>query len=256
MNALEPRGGAVTGEVTDLELARTVGVFVTVTRPAVAGARIVSTLVGLTPIPVVNGYLRRDADGRSRWWVLPVGAVTTVAVAWPSALGFIARVLPLQPYLGFANQTIVVVGVAGEHGVDRLPEQIDLVARVLARRHIDARQLLGANPGFEDLVPVRETANRVRGGVRSAIGAVRDTIHTVKSARTALDARPRPAAAFDTLGKLPVIGAISTYLGELATLPVVDSGASDGAKILGLEAVLAGTASSDGAREVDPESEA
>ncbi len=157
MNALEPRGGAVTGAVSDLDLARTVGVFVTVARPAVAGARFVSTLAGLTPIPVVNGYPRRDADGRSRWWVIPVGAVSTVAVAWPGALGIVARLLPVQTYLGFANQTLVVVGVAGEHGVDEVPEQIDLVARVLSRRQIDARALLGDHPGF----PATPTTTRV-----------------------------------------------------------------------------------------------
>lgn len=242
MNALEPRGGSVTGEVTDLELARTIGVFVTAARPAVAGARFVSTLAGLTPIPVVNGYLHRDANGRSRWWVIPVGAVSTVVVAWPGALGFVARLLPLQTYLGFANQTIVVVGVAGEHGVDQLPEQIDLVARVLARRQIDARALLGGAPGFQDLVPVRETANRVRGGVRSAFGAARDVLHTVKSARSALEARPRSAAPFDMLGRLPVVGAVAGYVGEFATLRVIETQASDGAKILGLEAVLTGAA--------------
>lgn len=261
MNALEPRGGAVTAEVTDLELARTVGVFVTVARPAVAGARFLSTLVGLTPIPVVNSYLQRDADSRSRWWVFPVGAVTTVAVAWPNALGFVAKVLPLQPYLGFANQTVVVLGVAGEHGINEMPEQIELVARVLARRQIDPRQLLGDAPGFEDLVQVHDTANRLRGGVRSAFGAARDVLHTVKSARAALEARPRPAAAFDFLGKLPVVGAVAGYVGEFATLGVVEARASDGAKILGLEAVLAASVppvvdSAPSDSETDPEREA
>ncbi|GAB3133175.1 hypothetical protein GCM10027289_22530 [Tsukamurella serpentis] len=239
MNALSPRGGAVSAEVTDLELARTVGVFVSVARPAVAGARLVSTLAGMTPIPVVNGYLRRDADGRSRWWVIPVGAVTTIAVAWPSALGFVARVLPVQPYLGFANQTVVIVGVAGEHGITDKPEQIDLVARVLARRDIDARELLGPAPGFGDFVPVRETADKLRGGLRSAFGAAREVVHTVRSARSALAGRPRPATAFDFLGKLPVVGVVAGYAGEFATLRIVESHASDGAKILGLEASLA-----------------
>lgn len=239
MSAFEPRGGAVTGQVTDLELARTVGVFVKIARPAVNGVRFVSALAGATPVPVLNHYLHTDSDGRSRWWVVPVGAVTTVAVAWPSALGVVARMLPLQPYLGFANQTFVVVGVAGEHGVTDVPEQIDLVARVLARRHIDARELLGDSPGFEDLVPVRDTANRVRGGVRSAFSAVRDVVHTVRSARGALDARPRPAIAFDRLGRLPVVGAVAGYIGEFATLGIVEAGACDGAKIIGLEAALA-----------------
>ncbi|MCS3780704.1 hypothetical protein [Tsukamurella ocularis] len=255
MNALEPRGGAVTGTVTDLELARTVGVFVTVARPAVAGVRVVSTLAGLTPIPLVNGYLKRDADGRSRWWVIPVGAVSTVAVAWPGALGFVARLLPLQTYLGFANQTLVVVGVAGEHGVDQVPEQIDLVARVLARRQIDARALLGDQPGFQDLVPVRETSEKLRGGVFSAFGAVRDVLHTVKSARAALESRPRPGGVFDTVGRLPVVGAAAGYVGEFATLRIVEARASDGAKILGLEAAFAGSAAPSGV-EADPEPEA
>ncbi|KXO89698.1 hypothetical protein AXK56_05875 [Tsukamurella pulmonis] len=254
MNALEPRGGAVTGTVSDLDLARTVGVFVAAARPAVAGARFVSTLAGLTPIPVVNGYLRRDADGRSRWWVIPVGAVSTVAVAWPGALGVVARLLPLQTYLGFANQTLVVVGVAGEHGVDQVPEQIDLVARVLSRRQIDARTLLGDHPGFQDLVPVRETTDKLRGGVFSAVGAVRDVLGMVKSARSALEARPKPAGVFDTLGKLPVVGAAAGYVGEFATLRIVEARASDGAKILGLEAAFAGGAAPSGI-EADPESE-
>lgn len=252
MNALEPRGGAVAASVTDLELARTVGVFVTVARPAVAGARFVSNLAGLTPIPVVNGYVRRDADGRARWWVVPVGAVSTVAVAWPGALGVIARLLPVQTYLGFANQTLVVVGVAGEHGVTEVPEQIDLVARVLARRRIDSRALLGDHPGFQDLVPVRETTEKLRGGLFSAVGAVRDVVHTVRTARSALESRPRPAGVFDTLGRLPVVGAAAGYVGEFIALRVVEAGASDGAKIVGLEAVLAGTATPSAA---DPEPE-
>lgn len=253
MNALEPRGGAVTGTVTDLELARTVGVFVTVARPAVAGVRVVSTLAGLTPIPLVNGYLKRDVDGRSRWWVIPVGAVSTVVVAWPGALGFVARLLPLQTYLGFANQTLVVVGVAGEHGVDQVPEQIDLVARVLSRRQIDARALLGDQPGFRDLVPVRETSDKLRGGVFSAFGAIRDVLRTVKSARAALESRPRPGGVFDTVGRLPVVGAAAGYVGEFATLRVVEARASDGAKILGLEAAFAGTAAPSESADPEPE---
>lgn len=241
MNALTPREGAVPqAAAADLEVARTVGLFVTVVRPAAGGVRVVSNLAGLTPIPLVNDYLRRDADGRGDWWVSPVGAITTIAVAWPGVLGPLARLLPVQPVLGFANQTLLVVGVAGEHGISGFDEQVDLAARVLLRRHIVSRDLLGEHPGLGVLVPVTATAREARAGMGAAIRTFGRIRHAWKAAQVVLEARPRPAPLFGAAGRLPFVGAVAGYLGERLTLDPVASRAADGAKILGLELALTG----------------
>ncbi|MFC7756036.1 hypothetical protein [Tsukamurella soli] len=247
MNALTPRESAAPGsDVSDRDLARTVGCVVAVVRPAVAGVRVASLVAGLTPIPVVNAYPRRDAPGRAHWWVAPVGLVSTVAVAWPGLLGPVARVVPVGTVLGFANQAVVVVGVAGEYGVTDFHGQVDLAARVLARRHIDAHELLGEHTSVKELVPVGQVWAQARGGVGGAVGAARSVWHAARAVRTALDARPQPAPAFDLLGRLPMIGAVAGYLGERATLGTVRDRASDGAQIVGLEAAFAGAPSPEG----------
>ncbi|MDF0530075.1 hypothetical protein P0W64_06360 [Tsukamurella sp. 8F] len=246
MNALSPREStAPATAVSDRELARTVGCVVAVARPAVAGLRLASLLAGLTPVPVVNAYPRRDAAGRADWWILPVGTATTVLVAWPSALGPLARLLPVGTVLGFANQTVIAVGVAGEYGVTDYHQQVELVARVLARRQIDAAELL-PEVSVSALIPVGDVVAQARSGLFGVVGAARSVLGGVRAAQRALGTRPQPAPVFDLLGRVPVVGAVAGYLGESATLRPVRDRAADGARILGLEAVFAGSPAGEG----------
>jgi hypothetical protein len=243
VNALSPREGAVTAEAADdLEVARTVGLFVAAVRPAVAGARLLSGLAGLTPIPLVNAYPRRDGDGRTDWWVAPIGSVSTIAVAWPGALGPLVRWVPIQPLLGFANQTLLVVGISGEHGVTGFDEQVDLAARVLVRRHIVSRELIGDRPRLSVLVPVTAEARAARSGVRAAVATVGRVRHAWRAANLVVAARPVPPQVFGVLGRLPFVGAVASYVGELSTLGAVAGRTADGAKILGLESAFSGPA--------------
>ena len=67
--------------------------------------------------------------------------------AWPPAsaaaprfLGQLADLLPLQNTVGTAVQSLVVLGVAGEHGVGDPAERVSLLARVLLGRELSAER--------------------------------------------------------------------------------------------------------------------
>ena len=62
--------------------------------------------------------------------------MSRVAAASPPRRGSPARLadlLPLQNTVGTAVQSLVVLGVAGEHGVEDPAERVSLLARVLLR---------------------------------------------------------------------------------------------------------------------------
>jgi hypothetical protein len=56
-----------------------------------------------------------DLDHRVNWWVKRVGAVDTIAVAFPGAFGFVADRLAVQDVLGFVNQSIVLCAPSPGH---------------------------------------------------------------------------------------------------------------------------------------------
>jgi hypothetical protein len=77
----------------------------------------ISWALNAADIPGTLAWDELSVDERIDWWVWRVGALNTVAVAFPGVLGVIGRRLPIQDLLGFASQAIVLCAVARELGV-------------------------------------------------------------------------------------------------------------------------------------------
>lgn len=139
-----------------------------------------------------------DADARIRWWVRRVGALSTVAVAFPGVLGAVGRTLPIQDLLGFTSQAIVLCAVARELGVTDRDAQARMLAEVLCARD------------FSDTTPTGGPDEESQGIIRSLwrlvglFDAIGDEIGK----------RPHPSTPFRVLGMLPGVGAVASYLGE------------------------------------------
>lgn len=101
-------------------------------------------------------------EQRSKWWTTRLGALNTVAVAFPGIFGVLLNRLPIQDLLAFANQAVVLVAVAREHGVTERDQQVDLLASVLCRRETKSRELLTGEDFAE-----KSAAARTRPGARS-----------------------------------------------------------------------------------------
>src|SRR5829696_7251297 len=71
---------------------------------------------------------------RDQWWADQVGVVAAGVSAAPRFLGRVADLLPLQNTVGTAVQSMVVLGVAAEHGVTSQADRVSLLARVLLDR--------------------------------------------------------------------------------------------------------------------------
>ena len=159
-------------------------------------------LLDCADLPGTQSWEQKDRAGRIRWWVRRVGAIDTVAVAFPGAFGVLAKWLPLQDAFGFANQALVLCAVARESGVTDRATQVRMLAAVLC-----GRELTG------DPEPVTEPA--------SDEGLVKKLWHlagVMNAIGDELDKRPHPQRVFHYLGMLPWIGAVAGYFGELGAL--------------------------------------
>ncbi len=157
----------------------------------------------------------RPQAERDRWWGDQVSRIAAAVSAAPRFLGRLADLLPLQNTVGTAVQSIVVLGVAGEHGVTAPAERVSLLARVLLDR---------------DLSPeaVEPLLTKSRGTYRTeAFGAPEERKGVVGPVRTvwrvarllaridgALDARPKGRLHHRALSNLPVVGVAGGYAAE------------------------------------------
>ena len=133
-----------------------------------------------------------DTDARIRWWVWRIGALNTVAVAYPGVLGIVGRLLPVQDLLGFVNQALVLCAVARELGVTEPRQQARMLAEVLCDRDTDEpHEPAGSAPSS-----LRTVVWRLP-GVLDAVG-------------DELAKRPQPRAPFRYLGMLPAVGAVAS----------------------------------------------
>ena len=152
---------------------------------------------------------------REDWWADRASRVAAVAGGLPRLVGRLADVLPLQNTVGTAVQSLVVLGVAGEHGVADPAERVSLLARVLLDRDLPAER-------------VRPLLERVRGTyTEAALGARDERAGLGGAARTvwraarllsriddALDARPKGRLHHRALANLPVVGVVGGYAAE------------------------------------------
>lgn len=162
--------------------------------------------------PGVRRLGRRSAlpqDARDAWWAGPVSTVAAGVAAAPRFLGKLADLLPLQNTVAVAVQSIVVLGVAGEHGVSDPAERVALLARVLLDRDLSAEK-------------VRPLMTHATGTYREeALGAKRGPVRTIwRMSRLlgriddTLDARPKGKLRHRALSNLPVVGVLGGYAAE------------------------------------------
>jgi hypothetical protein len=155
------------------------------------------------------------APERDAWWAERVSAAAASLSALPRVAGRLADLLPLQNTVGTVAQSLVVLGVAGEHGVTDPAERVALLARVLLDRPLtadDVRPLLARTRGTyreEAFGPADD-----RGAVRTVwrltrlLGRIDD----------ALDARPKGKLRHRALATLPVVGVAGGYAAEREAL--------------------------------------
>ncbi|RBY88424.1 hypothetical protein [Blastococcus sp. TF02A-26] len=152
---------------------------------------------------------------RDEWWADRVSRIAAGVSAVPRLAGKLADLLPLQNTVGAAAQSVVVLGVAGEHGITDPAERVSLLARVLLDRDLPAER-------------VRPLLDRARGAYTdAALGARDDRAGLRGAARTlwraarllgriddALDARPKGRLGARALSNLPVVGVLGGYAAE------------------------------------------
>jgi hypothetical protein len=174
-------------------------------------------------------------EERDQWWADQVSRVAAAGSAAPRFVGKLADLLPLQNTVGSAMQSVVVLGVAGEHGVEDPAERVSLLARVLLDRDLSAdtaRPLLQHASGT-----YREEAFGAAGS-RTPVRTIWRATRLLSRIDDALDARPKGKLRHRALSNLPVVGVAGGYLSEREGLR---RAASRAARALGDEGVSART---------------
>ncbi|WP_346623035.1 hypothetical protein [Blastococcus montanus] len=155
---------------------------------------------------------RRERD---EWWADQVSRVAAGVSAAPRFAGKLADLLPLQNTVGTAVQSLVVLGVAGEHGLEAPAERVSLLARVLLDRPLSAERVEPL------LVPAKGTyaegalgAKDERRGVKGAARTLWRAARLLSRIDAALDARPKGRLFARALSNLPVVGVLGGYASE------------------------------------------
>jgi hypothetical protein len=165
----------------------------------------------LTPGAQRLGRLARGPDTeRDRWWAERVPRPAAGIAAAPRFAGKLADLLPLQNTVGTAVQALVVLGVAGNHGVKDPAERISLLARVLLGRDLRPEQvepLLQRSPGT-----YREDA--LGGPGRGPLRTLWRASRLLARIDDTLDARPKGRLHHRLLANLPVVGVLGGYAAE------------------------------------------
>jgi len=169
---------------------------------------------GLTPaVQRLGRPPRLTADQRATWWADRASRVAAGISAAPRLAGKLADLLPLQNTVGSAVQALVVLGVAGEHGLAAPADRVSLLARVLLDRDLPAdrvQPLLVRGKGVYLDDALGEDRSGVAGVARSLWRAAR----LLGRVDDALDARPRGKLRHRALAQLPVVGVLGGYAAE------------------------------------------
>jgi hypothetical protein len=155
------------------------------------------------------------APERDAWWADRVPRVAAAVSAAPRLAGKLADLLPLQNTVGTAVQSVVVLGVASEHGVGDPATRISLLTRVLLRRDLTpelVEPLLQRARGTyaEEALGAREQ----RGGVLGTLRTLWRVTRLLGRIDDALDARPKGKLHHRALANLPVVGVFGGYAAE------------------------------------------
>jgi hypothetical protein len=150
---------------------------------------------------------------RAAWWADQVSRVAAGVSAAPRLVGKLADLLPLQNTVGSAVQALVVLGVAGVHGVTDPVGRISLLARVLLDRDLPAERvqpLLTRDRG----VYVGEALGDDRSGVDGVARSLWRAARLLGRIDDALDSRPKGKLRHRALAQFPVVGVVGGYAAE------------------------------------------
>jgi hypothetical protein len=173
-------------------------------------------------MPGTAAWARMDVPARTRWWVRRVGRFTTLVAAVPGFGGALWSRLPVAKVLGAAAQGLLLVAIAGEHGVRDENRLVSLLGSVLFRRELafagpdkaaDAAADVRAAEITGDLAAPDKPPTLARLG-----GAVWRLGRALFAVEDELDKRPRGNFLHQGLSLLPVVGVLGKYLGEWSGL--------------------------------------
>jgi hypothetical protein len=169
---------------------------------------------GLTPLAQRLGRPPQLPPAqRATWWADSVSRLAAGVSAAPRLAGKLADLLPVQNTVGSAVQALVVVGVAGEHGVLDPAERISLLARVLLDRDLPAERvqpLLTRDRG----VYLDEALGDDRSGADGVVRSLWRAARLLGRVDDALDSRPKGKLRHRALAQLPLVGVVGGYAAE------------------------------------------
>jgi hypothetical protein len=173
-------------------------------------------------VPGTAAWATMDVPARSRWWVRRVGRFTTLLAAVPGLGGALANRLPVSKVVGAAGQGLLLVAIAGEHGVRDEEELVALLGAVLFRRELTVAEPDAAADAAADERAAELTGDLAEPKERPTLARIGRAVWRLGRALLAvedeLDKRPHGNFLHEGLGMLPVIGAVGKYLGEWSGL--------------------------------------
>jgi hypothetical protein len=173
-------------------------------------------------VPGTAAWAAMDVTARTRWWVWRVGRFTTLIAAVPGLGGALANRLPVSKAIGAAGQGLLLVAIAGEHGVRDEAELVNLLGTVMFRRDLAASAASGSEDAAAEARAAELTGDLAKPDNGPTLGRVARAVWRLGRALFAvegeLDKRPHGNFLHEGLGMLPVVGAVGKYLGEWSGL--------------------------------------
>jgi hypothetical protein len=241
-------GAKAAGPISDGTIVAVLRPFVRATRPVLDGLResdpfgLRSRVVGVhgaagedrkladrvldalaaVEVPGTSAWAAMNVEARSRWWVRRVGRFTTLLAAVPGLGGALASRLPVSKALGAAGEGLLLVAIAGEHGVRDEDELVSLLASILFRRELVVHGPDGAADAAADARAAELTGDLAEPAATPTLarigGAVWRLGRALFAVESELDKRPHGNFLHEGLSMLPVVGALGKYLGEWSGL--------------------------------------
>lgn len=173
-------------------------------------------------VPGTSAWAAMDVPARTHWWVRRVGRFTTLIAAVPGLGGALANRLPVSKAVGAAGQGLLLVAIAGEHGVRDEDELVNLLGAVLFRRELAVSAATGTENAAADARAAELTGDLGKPSATPTLTKVARAVWRLGRALFAvedeLDKRPHGNFLHEGLGMLPVVGAVGKYLGEWSGL--------------------------------------
>ncbi|MEQ3551568.1 hypothetical protein WIS52_13925 [Pseudonocardia nematodicida] len=175
-------------------------------------------------VPGTSAWAAMDTEARDHWWVYRVGRFTTLIAAIPGLGGALARTLPVSDAVGAAGEGLLLVAIAGEHGVRDEDRLVELLASVLFRRELALgdRALSADEDAAADARAAELTGDLAGTGKRVTLQRVATAVwrlgRALLSVEDELDKRPHGRFHHQMIGMLPVVGVVGKYLGEWSGL--------------------------------------